>query len=196
VSEIALTGFTPQFQRAAERIVGTSEDPLAAQATLSLARLSHDRALPYDDARILLGYVLPCFGRHHRLPALADYNALLAESVEMAWIATEGNTFNHVTERVHDIGAVAESQKALGRPMKAAIEVSTNGRVRQTAYFAAMVDRQFIADDGALVTQPVPGSFYEFIERDGITDASGRLRLDLTFDSGNAQGIFKMTAAA
>ncbi|HEV7715305.1 MAG TPA: DUF1338 family protein, partial [Steroidobacteraceae bacterium] len=174
VSEIALTGFTPQFQRAAERIVGTSEDPLAAQATLSLARLSHDRALPYDDARILLGYVLPCFGRHHCLPALADYNALLAESAEMAWIATEGNTFNHVTERVRDIGAVAESQKALGRPMKAAIEVSTNGRVRQTAYFAATVERQFIADDGALVTQRVPGSFYEFIERDAITDAPGR----------------------
>jgi hypothetical protein len=38
----------------------------------------------------------------------------------------------------------------------------------------------------------VPRSFYEFISRDPFPDGSG---LDLGFDAGNAQGIFKMTAA-
>ena len=44
---------------------------------------------------------------------------------------------------------------------------------------------------GGDVRLQVPGSFYEFIARD--EEAAGRL--DLRFDSSNAQGIFKMTAA-
>jgi hypothetical protein len=130
------------------------------------------------------------------VPTLRDYQALLAESAEMAWISTEGNTFNHVTERVSDIASVAADQHRLHRPMKAEIEVSRSGRVRQTAYFAASVERTFRLDDGAVTHLTVPGSFYEFIQRAEMTDAQGRRRLDLTFDSSNAQGIFKMTAAA
>ncbi|MEA3110817.1 MAG: hypothetical protein QOG58_616, partial [Caballeronia sp.] len=51
--------------------------------------------------------------------------------------------------------------------------------------------------DGARIERDVPGSFYEFISRDAVMDeATGRARLDLGFDAGNATGIFKMTAAA
>lgn len=195
VSEILLDGFSPQFQEAAQRIARSSRDPLIADAELSLVRLSHDGALRYAEARALLPRLLTCFGRQHAVPTLADYELLLAESAEMAWISTEGNTFNHVTERVDDIVAVAERQKALGRPMKPAIEVSASGRVRQTAYFAASVEREFVNADGNRVTRQVPGSFYEFISRDTVLCDDGRHRLDLSFDSGNAQGIFKMTAA-
>jgi hypothetical protein len=42
----------------------------------------------------------------------------------------------------------------------------------------------------------VPGSFYEFISRDMVAAADGTRQLDLRFDSMNAEGIFKMTAAA
>jgi hypothetical protein len=112
----------------------------------------------------------------------------------MAWIATEGNTFNHATERVQDIEAVANDQKLRGRPMKPAIEVSQSGRVKQTAYFAGTVEREFVGASGALVRLQVPGSFYEFIERGPTADVQGQRRLDLSFDSSNAQGIFKMTA--
>ena len=49
--------------------------------------------------------------------------------------------------------------------------------------------------DGELVTRDVPGSFYEFISRDYLCDdRTGEKKLDLRFDSSNAQGIFKMTA--
>ncbi|MBL8265170.1 2-oxoadipate dioxygenase/decarboxylase family protein [Steroidobacter sp.] len=193
VSEIFLTDFSSEFQAAAERVIGTSRDPLPAEAQLSLARLSHDRALPYEEARVLLSQLLPCFERQHSAPTVADYEILLRESAEMAWISTEGNAFNHVTERVQDIESVAEAQKVLGRPMKKAVEVSGSGRVKQTAYFAATVEREFVAADGSLVKRAVPGSFYEFIERDRLP---GSTALDLSFDSGNAQGIFKMTAVA
>jgi hypothetical protein len=194
VSEISLTDFSFEFRAAAERVIGNSRDPLPKEAHLSLARLAHERQLPYEQARILLSQIVPCFERQHAAPGVADYETLLRESAEMAWIATEGNAFNHVTERVRHIEAVADAQKALGRPMKAAVEVSGSGRVRQTAYFAASVKRDFIARDGAVVKRVVPGSFYEFIERDPLPDSQGRL--DLSFDSGNAQGIFKMTAVA
>jgi hypothetical protein len=39
----------------------------------------------------------------------------------------------------------------------------------------------------------VPGSFYEFISRDFLP---GSVRLDLAFDTGNATGIFNVTAAS
>ncbi len=194
VSELSLTDFSFEFRAAAERVISSSRDPLPKEAHLSLARLAHERELPYDQARRLLAQIVPCFERQHAAPKLTDYETLLRESPEMAWIATEGNAFNHVTERVRHIEKVADAQKVLGRPMKAAVEVSGSGRVRQTAYFAASVKRDFVARDGTVMKREVPGSFYEFIERDPLPDSQGRL--DLSFDSGNAQGIFKMTAVA
>jgi hypothetical protein len=64
--------------------------------------------------------------------------------------------------------------------------------VRQTAFCAAPVQRLFVADDGSLRAETVPGSFHEFITRD--EEAPGVL--DLRFDSGNATGIFGMTSRA
>jgi hypothetical protein len=115
---------------------------------------------------------------------------LLAESKEMAWIATEGNAFNHATDRVEDVGAVADRQRELGRPIKPEVEVSKSGRVRQTAFQATLVERLFLDDAGALIARQVPGSFHEFITRDEETPGV----LDLRFDSGNATAIFKMTS--
>ena len=109
---------------------------------------------------------------------------------DMAWIATEGNAFNHATDRVPDVAALAEELKALGHPMKDKVELSGSGRVRQTAFRADMVEREFVTETGGTCLMMVPGSFYEFISRD-VDPATGKL--DLSFDSGNATGIFHMT---
>ena len=89
--------------------------------------------------------------------------------------------------------ALSDRLKAEGYPMKAAVEVSKNGRVRQTAIIADKVARPFLEADGSAVELDVPGSFYEFITRD-IDPETGKL--DLTFDSGNATGIFAVTRSA
>ncbi len=197
VSELHPERFSPAFQQAVTNVVGSSMDPLTPQAVAWLAELERDAALPLADACSLLAILVRCFDRQHREPRLTDYQTLLAESAEMAWIATEGNAFNHATDRVADVGAVAEAQRALGRPIKERVEVSKSGRVKQTAFRADRVVRVFRADDGTQASREVPGSFYEFIARDTYTDeATGRVLLDLGFDAGNATGIFKMTAAA
>jgi hypothetical protein len=145
----------------------------------------------------LLPTLLACFQRQHADPAWSDYELLLAESAEMAWIATEGNVFNHATDRVSSLEGLVEEQRQLGRPLKDKIETSRSGRVRQTAFRADLVERTFIDSNGASLQRTVPGSFYEFIQRERLHDlVTGVQRLDLAFDSGNAQGIFKMTAAA
>ncbi|MCY1243359.1 hypothetical protein D9M72_563710 [compost metagenome] len=93
--------------------------------------------------------------------------------------------------------ALAEQQKQLGRPMKDKVEVSRSGRVKQTAFRADTVRRTFVGAQGETVERDVPGSFYEFITRDRFAEeAAAPQRYDLGFDAGNAQGIFKMTAAA
>jgi hypothetical protein len=189
VSELHPERFTPAFQAAVARVVGSSRDPLPLESKDMLGELAHHGELAFDDAAALLPNLVCCFDRQHPEPRWSDYQTLLAESKEMAWIATEGNAFNHATDRVENVAVVAERQKRLGRPMKPEVEISQSGRVKQTAFRAAMVERLFVGDDGALRTELVPGSFHEFITRD--EEAPGVL--DLRFDSGNATAIFKMT---
>lgn len=197
VSEIHVERFTPKAQDAARAIFGRSADPLDNWVKALLDRLSRRHSLPLSEATALLPQLARAFDRHHPTPRLADYEAVLAESAELAWIATEGNRFNHATDRVPDVVAHADALKQRGFPMKEAVEVSAGGTVRQTAIRAAQVQRPFMAADGSVITRAVPGSFYEFISRDAVTAANDAAPqgLDLRFDSSNAQGIFKMTAA-
>ncbi|MCK6442205.1 DUF1338 domain-containing protein [Elstera cyanobacteriorum] len=197
VSELHVDRFSPAFGQAVANVLQDSVDPLDATSAATLAAFEQEGAVDLDAAVAALPVIARCFDVHHPAPTLADYEVLKAESAEMAWIATEGNAFNHATDRVPDVDALAAQQKALGRPMKDLVEVSASGRVRQTAFRAAQVMRPFRDGSGAAVQKEVPGSFYEFITRDQMTDeTTGGKRLDLGFDSSNAQGIFKMTAAA
>ena len=194
ISELHPERFSEEFQGAVARVMATSHDPLTAEAQMLLARLARDRHLLVEDAVKLLPVLARVFARQHDEATVADYETLLRESAEMAWIATEGNSFNHATDRVADVDQLASDQKALGRAMKAAVETSQSGRVRQTAFLAARVQRRFRDESGKLVEREVPGSFYEFITRLPLPAEEGKSGLDLSFDSSNAQAIFKMTA--
>lgn len=196
ISELYPDRFSTEFQAAVRRITSSSVDPLNDNAKSMLEELEVTRSLPVDRAAVLLPTLVACFGRQHSEPNLADYEILLAESPEMAWISTEGNAFNHATDRVQDVDQLADEQKGLGRAMKATVETSQSGRVRQTAYLAARVMRLFRTEDGGTVEKEVPGSFYEFITRLPLPAKDGKTSLDLSFDSSNAQGIFKVTAKA
>ncbi|HHV69891.1 MAG TPA: DUF1338 family protein, partial [Ochrobactrum intermedium] len=166
--------------------------PLPRSALETLDMFGDHGAVPFERAAAVLPLCVGAFGRHHTLCTLDDYEILLAESAEAAWIATEGNAFNHATDRVQDVVGLAERLRAEGKPIKSDVEFSSSGRVRQTALRADSVERLFLRDDG-VVARTVPGSFYEFISRD-VDAQTGQI--DLTFDSRNAQGIFAMTRAA
>jgi len=198
LSELHVERFSSGFQAAAHRVFDASRDPLDADTLATLDLFAAKGEVPFEAAARALPVITAAFDRHHPEPALSDYETLLAESAEAAWIATEGCAFNHATDRVPDVDALAAAQRALGRPIKDAVEVSGSGRVRQTAFKADPVLRGFWAEDGSRIERPTPGSFYEFISRDADPDASGPdgPSLDLRFDSSNAQGIFKMTAEA
>lgn len=197
ISELHPERFSAEFQGAIRRVVALSADPLTPEARVFLEELESSHLLSVDQAVALLPVLVSCFGRQHEEVMLADYEILLAESAEAAWISTEGNAFNHVTDRVEDVDQLAAEQKALGQPMKAAVETSQSGRVRQTAFRAAQVLRAFRMSDGSVVEKEVPGSFLEFITRLPLPEeVAGKKRLDLSFDSLNAQAIFKMTSAA
>ncbi|NIJ15928.1 DUF1338 domain-containing protein [Sphingobium vermicomposti] len=190
VSELHVDQFDEEFGAVADRVFGTSRDPLDAEAVAALDRLAAGQTIPFDSAVAMLPTLVAAFGCHHAPCTLEDYERLRSVSAEAAWIATEGNAFNHATDRVADVVALAEEQRALGRPIKDKVEFSRTGRVRQTAFRADMVERCFATASGEELRRMVPGSFYEFISRD-VDPATGAL--DLSFDSGNATGIFHMT---
>ncbi|MDH6151443.1 MULTISPECIES: DUF1338 domain-containing protein [Paraburkholderia] len=196
VSELHPERFSAAFQQAVTNVIGASRDPLTPRAHGLLWELERDGVLPLDAAHELLPVIIGAFARQHEMPHEADYEVLLKESAEMAWIATEGNAFNHATDRVADVFKLSDEQKAKGRPMKPEVEHSRSGRVFQTAYRADVVQREFRAADGSVVTRAVPGSFFEFITRKRSFDQDARRwETDLRFDAGNAQGIFRMTAS-
>ncbi|WP_342653797.1 DUF1338 domain-containing protein [Pseudomonas sp. F3-2] len=192
VSELHPGRLSEAFQQAVGRVVSSSRDPLGSEDLSTLKRLHATRHCSLDEARRLLPGLYRAFARQHGVVSEADYRQLLSESAEMAWIATEGNSFNHLTDRVADLEATVEEQIRRERPMKDSIEVSTSGRVMQTAYKACTVSRELLNAEGVLKTHQVPGSFVEFIQRK-IDPDNGKI--DLNFDSSNAQGIFKMTAS-
>jgi hypothetical protein len=192
VSELHPEQFTHDFQAAARRVTASSTDPLTPGDVMLLAALKTKAALPLDEALRLLPKLVDCFARRHAAPRLADYETLRAESAEMAWIATEGNVFNHATDRVASLEEVVAEQRVRGRRVKDSVEISASGRVCQAALHADPVMRDFLDEDGAIHRREVPGSFFEFIQRAPLP---GESRLDLAFDTNNAQGIFKMTAA-
>ncbi|MEQ5843893.1 DUF1338 domain-containing protein [Paraburkholderia acidicola] len=195
VSELHPERFSAEFQQAVTNVIGASRDPLTPAAVAHLWELERDGVLPIDAVHGLLPVIVGAFARQHDVPHEADYAVLLNESAEMAWIATEGNAFNHATDRVADVFALSDDEKAKGRPMKPEVERSRSGRVFQTAYRADIVRREFRLKDGSIVTRDVPGSFYEFITRKRTFDQdTRRWETDLRFDAGNAQGIFRMTA--
>jgi hypothetical protein len=196
VSELHVERFSEQFGQAARRVFGATIDPLTAGANLALAQLQETATVERELAALALPDIVAAFGCWHPTPALADYQVLLAESPEAAWLATEGNAFNHATDRVADVVSLAARERTLRRPIKQEVEVSASGRIRQTAYHAALVTRRFRREDGEEIEMQVPGSFYEFITRDEMRGRDGRVRLDLRFDSANAQGIFAMTRTA
>ena len=196
VSELHVERFSEKFQAAAGRVFSSTRDCLNEATHVALEAFAYQGRCEMKLAAPALRELKGAFGRWHDLPSVEDYRVLLAESAEAAWIATEGSAFNHATDRVQDVAMTACRQRSLGRPMKDAIETSAAGSVRQTAFKADPVRRTFKAAGSAEETElTVPGSFYEFISRDLLMGPDGKRRLDLRFDSGNAQGIFKMTAA-
>lgn len=188
LSELHVDRFDADFADAAARVFGTSRDPLDAQAMAVLDDFAAGRSVSFADAVAALPTILSAFDRQHEAPDFSDYQLLLSRSNEAAWIATEGNAFNHATDRVDDVATLAERLRAEQHPIKERLEISATGRVRQTALRADSVECRFA--DGQV--RAVPGSFFEFISRD-IDPATGRL--DLAFDTGNATGIFAMTRA-
>jgi hypothetical protein len=193
VSELHMDQLPAVAQAAGERVFGTSRDPLGEVENAFLSAMARDGETPFAQCAAALPGLVAAFGRQHPDPALTDYEALLPHTAEGAWIATEGNAFNHATNRVADVEALAADLKARGYPVKAAVEHSANGQVHQTALIADKVMRQFRDANGDTVTREVPGSFFEFITRDIDATSGG---LDLTFDSGNATGIFAVTRSA
>lgn len=194
VSEIHAEKFSLHFRNAAARVFGTSKDPVGPGLSGLLATLEECGELPLENAVRVIQLGKQCFSRNHRMPNLDDYRILLAESAEMAWIATEGNAFNHATDRVTGIDELHGQLKSMGFSIKENVEISKSGRVRQTALAADKIRRDFKLVDGNFVGLDVPGSFYEFIEREAIP-GSAEKKLDLGFDASNATGIFKMTDA-
>src|SRR5579875_1046416 len=80
ISELHPDRFSPEFQAAVKRVMGSSRDPLTPEAKGLLKKLEEERSLAMEDAVKLLPVLARVFNRQHDEPTVADYEVLLAES--------------------------------------------------------------------------------------------------------------------
>lgn len=90
VCEVRPLTVSEEFALAVDRIVSRASDRLAPQAVGLLNNVWSSGGLPLDDAKVLLQQLVASLGRSHPTPVYEDYRVVMAESPEMAWIATEG----------------------------------------------------------------------------------------------------------
>lgn len=155
VVEVHPHWFSRGFQAAAERVVRSSRDPLAAD-TAWLAALSSRESVELVDAVAILRALVACFDRQHATPSLDDYDLLMRESAEMAWIATEGNAVMQVAQR-------AARSKTRGQ---AALSGDASEPVDQLVLEPASVERPFRDSEGRMIGAPVPGPSFKIVRRE------------------------------
>lgn len=109
VSELHVERFSPAFQVIAHAVFDSSADTLGSAAKAALQAFSTAGGCDLDQARAALPELVAAFARTHGPVRLEHYEALKAESAEAAWIATEGQAFNHATDRVPDVDAIADA---------------------------------------------------------------------------------------
>ncbi len=177
------------FEKTVIKVVENSREPLSREILDDLTFVAENKFLPRDRTTNFLQQIIAAFSRQHEVPLLSHYEDIKKLSAEMAWITTEGNAFNHATDRVNDVMELSEEEKNLGSPIKDTVEVSATGTILQTAYKADIISRPFRLEDDEIVHKDVPGSFFEFITRNTLEDG----KVDLAFDANNATGIFAMT---
>ena len=197
VSELHAGEFSPAFHDASVRVFGASGDPLTAEAKTLLERLALQGQAPLwlaVDGLPAIGslrsagsmmcrprrIIACCWRNRPRQPGLPP------RVTPSTMSPTASATSRRWPCRTEGPGPADEGQgRNLDQRPRPADRLQGRSGRRAACALRNRRDRR----------SSVPGSFYEFISRDGFIAANGRRVLDLTFDSGNAQGIFKMTAA-
>jgi hypothetical protein len=140
------------------------------------------------------------------LPALADYDALAAESEYAAWAIYNRYYLNHFTISVHGLPSGYNTVVDFNRFLDAEgfrlndsggkIKTSPDGGLLQSSTVARMVRAEFAGG----VTKEIPGSYVEFAERRVLPEfldlPPAELRREHRregFEAGNADKIFEST---
>ena len=141
-----------------------------------------------------------------RLPTLADYERLQAESEYAAWVIYNRYYLNHFTVSVHRLPEGYDTIPAFNRFLEARgfelndaggkVKVSPDGLLRQSSTVAEMIEATFAGGETAMIS----GSYVEFAERRPLPQYAHLPKAQLTreqrregFEAGNADKIFEST---
>jgi len=129
-----------------------------------------------------------------RTPTWTDYATLLEESEYAAWVIYNRYYLNHFTISIHHLppgyntiptfNQFIEQQGIRLNRSGGKMKVSLDGKLRQSATVADMVNASFSDGNQGYITQLISGSYVEFAERLDGRDG---------FDSQNADKIFEST---
>lgn len=146
-------------------------------------------------------------------PTWSDHVALAIESEYAAWVIYNRYYLNHYTITVHNLPDGYCTIEAFNRFLErrgfrlndsgGTVKTSPDGKLRQSATVAAMVEARFSDGRGGEETHRIAGSYVEFAER-RVLDQFAHLPSDQIqrehrregFETGNADRIFESTYEA
>lgn len=193
VSELAVDMLSKQSQDIITRYTGeVGADPVDA--------------LDLDDAKQTDAFLHSSLWR---IPSLADYQALAAESEYAAWVIYNRYYLNHFTISVHHLkegyNTVSDFNRFLERnglklnDAGGKIKISRDGLLLQSATVAGMVEAVFAGGERISIA----GSYVEFAERKPLDAYAGLSPHEITrerrregFETANADKIFESTYSA
>jgi Domain of unknown function (DUF1338) len=141
-----------------------------------------------------------------RLPSLADYERLQAESEYAAWVIYNRYYLNHFTVSVHNLPVLHNTCEGFNSFLKqkgftlnnagGEVKKSPDGMLLQSSTVAEMIDVQFSGGE----TKRISGSYVEFAERRVLPQFAhlepNQIRREHRregFEAGNADKIFEST---
>lgn len=141
------------------------------------------------------------FTRPWGIPTRGDVQSLNNESQYAAWTLLHGNSINHFTAFINeqnvdewpDIEATVKALIDEGLPMKDEIEGEPGSKLRQSATQAVRETVPIIESDGSIGEIEWSYAYYEFAERNPITNDQGEKVLFTGFLGEQATHLFEMT---
>jgi hypothetical protein len=141
-----------------------------------------------------------------RLPTLADFKTLQAESEYAAWVIYNRYYLNHFTVSVHNLPEPHDTCAGFNQFLEARgyklndsggkVKQSPDGMLLQSSTIAEMLDVTFAGGE----TEQISGSYVEFAERRVLPEFSSLPKSQIKrehrregFEAGNADKIFEST---
>lgn len=201
ISQLEINQLPEECAQLITSSVQSGMDPLTSTDIELLYALTEGEPLDNNTVHTLVESLADSLARKWPVPKRSVVETVNETSQYAAWTLLHGCSVNHFTGYINkqnvkawpDIETTAAALIEAGVPMKSEIEGEPGSKLRQTATKAVMELCPVLEEDGTEGTIEWSYAYYEFAERNMITNENGKKILFQGFLGEQATHLFEMT---